>query len=244
MKVILLDYVYKQGVAGEVIDVADGFARNYLIPKGLAVKATEGELKRATKLREQAAVKRAALENRMNELAREIDGVELVFGRRAAITGKLFGSVTTQEIADALLEKTSIDINRRRISQQSLREIGTHEVPVRLGSEASPNIKVTIVREDELNDYLEAMKAGDEIEFTEEGELVVEGEVVATGEDIEEIEAEQAPIGADVVTDSTGDMETDVLPRSEVMEKIEEIAAELAEAEEEASEDTEDAKDE
>lgn len=154
MKVILLDYVYKHGVAGEVIEVADGYARNFLIPKGLAVKATNTELKRAKKLREQAAVKRAALENRMNELARIIHGVELVFGRRAAGTGKLFGSVTTQEIADSLMQKTGVDINRRRISQQGLREIGTHDVPVRLGSEISPVLKVTIVREDELADYL------------------------------------------------------------------------------------------
>lgn len=154
MKVILLDYVYKHGVAGEVIDVADGFARNYLIPKGLAVQATEGELKRAKKLREQAAAKRAALEEKMNELARLIDGVELVFGRRAAATGKLFGSVTTQEIADQLMEVTGVDINRRRISQQPLREVGTHDVPVRLGNEISPILKITIVREEELAEYL------------------------------------------------------------------------------------------
>lgn len=154
MKVILLNYVYKHGVAGEVIEVADGYARNFLIPKGLAVKATEGELRRATKLREQAAAKRAALENQLNELGRIIDGVELVFGRRAAVTGKLFGSVTTQEIADQLLQVTGVDINRRRISQQPLREIGTHDVPVRLGTETSPILKVTIVREEELNDFL------------------------------------------------------------------------------------------
>lgn len=154
MKVILLDYVYKHGVAGEVIDVSDGFARNYLIPKRLAVKATESELKRASKLREQAAARRAALENRMNELARIIDGVELIFGRKAASTGKLFGSVTTQEVADALLEKTGVDINRRRISQQPLREVGTHRVAVRLGSEISPELNVIIVRDDELVDFL------------------------------------------------------------------------------------------
>lgn len=159
MKVILLSYVYKHGVEGEVIEVADGFARNYLIPKGLAVQATEGELKRAKKLREQAATKRAALEQRMNELARVIDGVELVFARRAAATGKLFGSVTTQEIADELLKKTSVDINRRRISQQPLRETGTHNVPVRLGNEISPVLKVTIVREEEYQEYLNKQKA-------------------------------------------------------------------------------------
>jgi large subunit ribosomal protein L9 len=161
MKVILLEYVYKHGVAGEVIDVADGFARNYLIPRGLAVKATEGEMKRAQKLREQAVIRRAELDHRLNELARQIDGVELVFGRRAAVTGKLFGSVTTAEIAQALFEKTGVDINRRRISQQALREVGTHEVPVRLGTELSPMLRVTIVPEQQLAEYLAQLERGD-----------------------------------------------------------------------------------
>lgn len=154
MRVILLKYVYKHGVAGEVTDVADGFARNYLIPRGLAVKATAGELKRAGNLREQAATKRAALENQLNELAKVINGVELIFGRRAASTGKLFGSVTTQEIADELMKVTGVDINRRRVSQQQLREIGTHDVPVRLGTDDSPVLKITIVREEEMNEFL------------------------------------------------------------------------------------------
>lgn len=178
MKVILLDYVYKQGVAGEVIEVADGYARNYLIPKRLAVQATEGELKRAAKLREQAAVRRAALENKMNELARLIDGVELIFGRKAASTGKLFGSVTTQEITDALMEKTGVDINRRRISQQGLREVGTHEVAVRLGSEISPVLQVTIVRDDELADFLAAREAQEQGEEAEEAATDDEGAVL------------------------------------------------------------------
>jgi len=160
MKVILLDYVYKHGVAGEVIDVADGYARNFLIPRNLAVKASPSELKRATKLREQSAARRAALDNRLNELARQIDGVELVFGRRAAPTGKLFGSVTTQEITDALNQKTGVDINRRRLSQQTIREVGTHMVPVRLGTEISPTLKVIVMSEQDLNDYLAAQQGG------------------------------------------------------------------------------------
>lgn len=201
MKVILLDYVYKHGVAGEVIDVADGFARNYLIPKGLAAKATESELKRARKLREQAAAKRAALEDRMNELARVIDGVEVVFGRRAAVTGKLFGSVTTQEIADALMEATGVDINRRRISQQPLRELGTHDVPVRLGTEISPVLKVTIVREEEMAEFLAKRAAA------AAGES---GEVVA------EVEA-----AAEAVVEETAGMTTEVMPRSVMEEAVE-----------------------
>lgn len=154
MKVLLLSDVYKQGVAGEVVEVADGYARNYLLPKKLATKATPNELKKAENLRATAAARKAELENRLNDLARQIDGVELVFGRRAANTGKLFGSVTTTDIADALNAKTGIDINRRRISQQALREIGTFFVPIRLGSETSPTLKIVVVREDELADYL------------------------------------------------------------------------------------------
>jgi large subunit ribosomal protein L9 len=138
--------------------VKDGFARNYLIPKKLAVKATEGELKRAAKLREQASARRAALDERLNDLARQIDGVELVFARKASTTGKLFGSVTTSEITDALNEKIGVDINRRRIAQQPIREIGTHMVPVRLGSEISPVLKIVVVNEGELESYLAAQE--------------------------------------------------------------------------------------
>lgn len=159
MKVILLSDVYKQGVAGEVVEVADGYARNYLIPKKLAAKATPSELAKVEELRQTAAARKAELEGRLNELARQIDGVELVFGRRAANTGKLFGSVTTSDIADALREKTGIDINRRRISQQSLREIGKFDIPVRLGSETAPILKITVVREEELDSYLNAQSA-------------------------------------------------------------------------------------
>ncbi len=162
MKVILLADVYKHGVAGEVIEVADGFARNWLLPKQLAKKATSHALKEAAQLREQADARRAQLDQRLNELARMIDGVELVFGRRASPTGKLFGSVTTSEVAVALHEKTGIDINRRRISQSLPREIGTHDVPVRLGSETAPVLKITIVREEEYASFIAAQKAAAE----------------------------------------------------------------------------------
>jgi large subunit ribosomal protein L9 len=210
MKVILLDYVYKHGVAGEVIDVADGFARNFLIPRGLAAKATEGELRRAKTLRDQAAAKRAQLEQRLAEVAAIIDGVELVFGRRAAATGKLFGSVTTQEIADELLKKTGVDINRRRISQQGLREIGTHMVPVRMGTENSPVLRVVIVREDELQQYLAARAA--EAAGEQAGEQ--------TDEAVADTLAETVP----------GDLPTEVLAQDAVMAQVEERRQAEAEA--------------
>ena len=178
MKVILLADVYKHGVAGEVVNVADGFARNWLIPKKLAVRATPGAMRQASALRDKASERKMQLDERLNDLARQIDGVELYFGRRASPTGKLFGSVTTSEIADALLAKTSIDINRRRISQTSLREIGTHEVPVRLGNEISPSIKVTIVREEEFERFMAALAAGENTAEETEAEAA-EAEPVA-----------------------------------------------------------------
>jgi large subunit ribosomal protein L9 len=162
MKVLLLSDIYKQGVAGEVVEVSDGYARNYLLPKKLAAKATPAELKKAEKLRETASARKAELDGRLNDLARQIDGVELVFGRRAAITGKLFGSVTTSDIAEALNQKSGIDINRRRISQQALREIGSFEIPVRLGTEISPVLKVFVVREEEVKDFLAKRQAAAE----------------------------------------------------------------------------------
>lgn len=161
MKVILIADVYKHGVAGEVVEVADGFARNWLLPKKLAVKASAGELKRLESMRLEAEARKAALEGRLNDLARQIDGVELFFGRRASPTGKLFGSVTTTEIADALNKKTGIDINRRRISGTLPREVGSHRVPVRLGTEISPEIIITIVREEEFNEYMKRRAAQD-----------------------------------------------------------------------------------
>lgn len=191
MKVILLEYVYKHGVAGEVIDVADGFARNYLIPSRRAVKATEGELKRAKRLREQAALKRAQLDDQLNELAGKIDGVELVFGRRAATTGKLFGSVTTQELAEELMKATGIDINRRRISQAQIRDIGTHLVPVRMGNEISPNLKVTVVREEELKEFLSKRAAAEK--------------VTAEGSDVAPVAAEADEVAAEGTDSATAE---------------------------------------
>ena len=161
MQVILLQDLYKHGVAGEVVKVADGFARNYLIPRKIAMQATPAALRQTQTVRENVEARKAQYNNMLNDLARQIDGVELIFGRRAASTGKLFGSVTTQEIADELDRVTSVDINRRRISQQSLREVGTHQVAVRLGNELSPSLTITIVPEDELLEFLAARERGE-----------------------------------------------------------------------------------
>ena len=185
MDVILLQDLYKHGVAGEVVKVADGFARNYLIPRKMAIKASKSALRQTEAVRQNVEARKAQYSNMLNDLARQIDGVELIFGRRAASTGKLFGSVTTQEIADALDRKTGVDLNRRRISQQSLREIGTHHVPVRLGSEISPTLVITIVPEDELQEFLAARERG---EMVSAEDIMAEGFAYATSADDESSE--------------------------------------------------------
>lgn len=189
MKVILLQDLYKHGVAGEVVKVADGFARNYLIPRKMAIQASESALRRTENVRKNVEARKAQYNNMLNDLGRQIDGVELIFGRRAASTGKLFGSVTTQEIADELDRVTSVDINRRRISQQSLREIGTHEVPVRLGTEVSPMLTITIVPEDELSEFLAARERGEKVSAED---IMMEGFSYATSATDEEAEAAEA----------------------------------------------------
>ena len=180
MQVILLQDLYKHGVAGEVVKVANGFARNYLIPRKMAVQATSSALRQTETVRKNVEARKAQYNNMLNDLARQIDGVELIFGRRAASTGKLFGSVTTQEIADELDRATSVDINRRRISQQSLREVGTHQVQVRLGTEIAPSLTITIVPEDELVEFLAARERGERVSAED---IMTEGFKYATSAD-------------------------------------------------------------
>ncbi|MDE2855868.1 MAG: 50S ribosomal protein L9 [Chloroflexota bacterium] len=195
MQVILLQDLYKHGVAGEVVKVADGFARNYLIPRKMAIKATSSALRQTETIRQNVEARKAQYNNMLNDLAHQIDGVELFFGRRAASTGKLFGSVTTQEIADELDRVTSVDINRRRISQQSLREVGTHHVPVRLGTEIAPMLTISIVPEDELPEFLAARERG---EMVSAEDIMAEGFRYATSADDAGEEPADAEESADV----------------------------------------------
>ena len=226
MKVILLQDIYKHGVAGEIVDVADGFARNYLIPRGMANKATKSNIKANKRLMEQVEARRAQYENMLNDVAHQITGVELFFERRAAQTGKLFGSVTSQEITEALDEKTGIDINRRRISQQGIRELGLHEVSVRLGSEITPTLTIHIVREGELEEYLAKLEAGHDAEdvMDEMGISVGEEVVEEVAEVVEEI-AEAVVDGTEEVVDAAEDVV------EEVVEAVEEVVADSADDE-------------
>lgn len=203
MKVILKDYVYMHGVAGDIVDVADGFARNFLIPQGKAIKATPEAIERNQALMAEAAIRRKELNNQLVALANRIDGTELIFSRKAERNNKLYGSVTTMDIADALLEKTGVDINRRRISERPLREVGEFDVSIRMGQDLAPAVKVVIVREDEFEDFMkaraEAEAAGEDVE--EDAEAVEEAvtEEAPTDEELAEVAAD-LPADASIET--------------------------------------------
>lgn len=149
MKVLLLKDVYKLGHAGEVKKVADGYGRNFLLMKGLAVLATPGALKTVDRIKAKAAVTRAALNNEMGGLAAQIEGVELVFTSKAGETGKLYGSVTAQMIADALNEKLGTKLERHQVEVEPIRILGEHPAHVRLTIDLTPKVNVLVYREGE-----------------------------------------------------------------------------------------------
>lgn len=149
MKVLLIKDVYKLGHAGDVKKVADGFGRNFLIPQGLAVLATAGALTTVDKIRAKAAVARAALNQEMSGLAEQLEGVELSFVSKAGETGKLYGSITSQMIADALNEKLGTKIERHQVEAEPIRNLGEHTATVRLTIDLNPKIKVFVTREGE-----------------------------------------------------------------------------------------------
>lgn len=149
MKVLLIKDVYKLGHAGDVKKVADGFGRNFLLPQGLAVLATAGALKTVEKIRAKAAVTRAALNQEMSGLAALVEGVELSFSSKAGETGKLYGSITTQMIAEELNAKIGSQIERHQVEVEPVRMLGEHHATIRLTIDLNPKIKIVVTREGE-----------------------------------------------------------------------------------------------
>jgi large subunit ribosomal protein L9 len=230
MKVILTDYVYKHGVAGDVVTVADGFARNYLIPRKLAIKATPNALRRNQELIEQSQQNRERLRKMENEAAAKIDGVELVFGVKAGKNNKLYGSVTTRDIAEQLEEKTGVDIDRRRISERPLRELGIHMVPVRISSTVAPELKIVIIREEEVVPYLD----GQPVESLTETPEVVEVAEAEAEEPVEAAQAEaevEAEVEADIAVEAEPAPETEAEPEPEPEPEVEADAEDVEDAE-------------
>lgn len=148
MRIVMRQDVPKVGEAGSIQTVSNGYARNYLIPRGLAVVATEGETKVAM---HNLAVKERKIhrqEDQLRSLAEKIEGQRLTFTARAGDQGRLFGSITVSDVATALNEAISEDIDRRRVVlDEPLRTVGEHTVTVHLVGRLRPQVTVIIEAE-------------------------------------------------------------------------------------------------
>ena len=149
MKVLLVKDVYKLGRAGDIKKVADGFGRNFLIPQGFAVLATEGALKQIQKIKTQAEIRRSAQNNDLKGIADQIKEVTLSFPAKAGDTGKLYGSITTQDIATALSEQVRFEVKRQQVDIQPIRSLGEFTAHIRLTMDLVPEIKIIVYREGE-----------------------------------------------------------------------------------------------
>lgn len=150
MKVLLIKDVYKLGRAGDIKRVADGYGRNFLLPKGLAVLATAEALKKVEAIRSEAAVQRQALNSEMSGVAEILAGKVFAFASKAGETGKLYGSITTQMIADAIQAKLDIKVDRHQIEVSPIRMLGEHKAHIRLTVDLVPEITVIVHREGEV----------------------------------------------------------------------------------------------
>lgn len=148
MKLILREDVEKLGSAGEVVDVKDGYGRNYLIPYGKARIATEGALKEIEERKRQAERKAEMTVENAKELANDLESMSITIPVKTGEEGKIFGTVTNQDIADAL-EERGINIDRRKISiDQDVNELGEYTATVDLLGEIKPTIKIWVVKGD------------------------------------------------------------------------------------------------
>lgn len=145
MKVVFLQDVSAKEKKGDIKEVADGYARNYLIPRGLAIVATEGVVRSAQKIAEIRERKRKRLHDEYLEMARQIDGKELKFQSKASPKGTLHGSITSADIAARLSELVNAEIDKKKIAlKSSLHKVGSYEIDVILAKDAVAKIRVTI----------------------------------------------------------------------------------------------------
>lgn len=168
MKVVLRKDVEKLGEAGSVQNVSGGYARNFLIPQGLAVYATDGELKMAAHNQAVRDRKVARQEEQLRSLAEKIDGLQLEFEANAGEGGRLFGSIGSADIAAQISEKVGEEIDRRKVVlSDPLRSLGKHDVVVHLVGSLKPTVTVTITGETIVEETEGAAAEETEAEATE-----------------------------------------------------------------------------
>lgn len=168
MKVILTKDVEKIGNYGDVINVKDGYAKNFLIPSGMAVMATQGNLKQIDLVKKSRIKSEAKSIKEANEIAETLNGLKLIFKVKSSSEGKMYGSITTKDIADKILSFKKIEIDRKKIDlEDSIREIGSYDVNIKLYKDIKCNVIVSV--ESDKKQTEEAEEA-EETERTENNE--------------------------------------------------------------------------
>jgi large subunit ribosomal protein L9 len=146
MKIILQKPVDKLGVPGDVVDVADGYARNYLMPRGLAVKATKGGVKHVDSLKRAHTSRVNVAKAEAEQVAQRLTASPVTVAAHAGEEGKLFGSVTPTDVAAAIESQTGIRVDRHDVHMdEPIRSVGAHEIRVHLFAEVDPVISVEVV---------------------------------------------------------------------------------------------------
>jgi large subunit ribosomal protein L9 len=146
MKIVLRQDVEHLGRKGDLLEVADGYARNYLVPRGLAMKATRGVVTQADAMRRNRTARDARDREAAETLASRLSASPLRVEARAGEGGKLFGSVTNADVADALRTQAGIELDRRSIElTEPIKELGTAEVPVRLHPDVTTALHIEVV---------------------------------------------------------------------------------------------------
>jgi large subunit ribosomal protein L9 len=146
MKVLLRADVPDVGKKGDVVDVADGFGRNFLVPKGLAIKATAGASKQATAMRRARDVRDARDRGAAEEVATLLVPRTITITARAGAEGRLFGSITTADIADAVQAQTGVALDRRKlVLDEPIKSIGVHQVPAKLHADVEFPVTVDVI---------------------------------------------------------------------------------------------------
>jgi large subunit ribosomal protein L9 len=188
MKILLMKDVFKLGRAGDIKKVADGFGRNYLLPQGLAVLATPGAVTQADRIRAKAAERREALNSELGGLAEQIQELRLTFPAKAGETDKLYGSITSQQVADAVTAATTFEVKRQQLEMQPIRTLGEHTIGVRLTMDLVPEFLVIVYREGEA---VPGSKEAKEAEAAAEAAETVEFEAPAEESEEEAADAEE-----------------------------------------------------
>jgi large subunit ribosomal protein L9 len=149
MKVLLQKPVEKLGEPGDIVEVSDGYARNYLVPRGLAMKATKGVVAQAESMRRSRDAKESRDREASQAIAAKLGSQTIQVTARAGEGGKLFGSVTASDVADAVQIQTGIELDRRKVVlDEPIRELGDAQVQVRLPAEVVVAVAVLVVAED------------------------------------------------------------------------------------------------